>query len=208
MAEDTRVRVPQQARSKQRFDKILNAMAHLLEETDYVSINVALIAERAETSVGSLYQFFSNKDAVLHALTERYVEDFSESIPMMLTPEITALSSDDQMDRIIDWMIAFKESHPGFHHVMENEWVSPDVRSAILSMKRQLRGAIAKLVHLNAPNLTSETCEAAAYMMMGMVSAMMNYAASTDDEALKLRLAGEMKRAGQAYLRALIAYSG
>jgi AcrR family transcriptional regulator len=204
MADETKVRVPQQARSRQRFDKILSAMAELLEEMDYVTINVALIAERAQTSVGSLYQFFENKDAVLQALTERYVEDFSAGIELILHPSLRALSVEDQLGQVLNWMNEFKGTHPGFPHVMENEWVSADVRASIIEMKRQLQGAIASLVRHNVPGIPPELADAAALLMMGLVSTMMNYAAASDDEQQRHLLIGETQRAGSAYLRALM----
>src|SRR5450830_1497659 len=62
---------PRQARSKAMVDTILDAMARVLVERGYANTN--LVAEAAGISVGSLYQYFPNKDALIFALRERHV---------------------------------------------------------------------------------------------------------------------------------------
>ena len=64
---------PRQARSKAMVDTILDAMARVLVERGYAKTNTNLVAEVAGISVGSLYQYFPNKDALIVALRERHV---------------------------------------------------------------------------------------------------------------------------------------
>lgn len=64
---------PKQRRGRQRVDAILNAASEVFAENGYESATTIQIAARANTSVGSLYQFFANKEAILRALVERYV---------------------------------------------------------------------------------------------------------------------------------------
>lgn len=54
-----------------KYDRILNALQSLLENEDMSSISVSRIAETANMSKGSIYYYFSSKDAVLEALIER-----------------------------------------------------------------------------------------------------------------------------------------
>src|SRR5437773_2158998 len=55
---------------------MLEARAALVDELGYDGVTTTLIAERAEVAVGSLYQFFPDKRAVVQALTLRNVEYF------------------------------------------------------------------------------------------------------------------------------------
>jgi AcrR family transcriptional regulator len=55
---------------------MLEACAALVDELGYDGVTTTLIAERAEVAVGSLYQFFPDKRAVVQALTLRNVEYF------------------------------------------------------------------------------------------------------------------------------------
>ncbi|MBA3873635.1 MAG: TetR/AcrR family transcriptional regulator [Anaerolineae bacterium] len=69
---------PKQKRSRQRVDAILNAASELFAEVGYESATIVEIAARSNTAVGSMYQFFANKEAILYAIVERYVAAATE----------------------------------------------------------------------------------------------------------------------------------
>ena len=54
-----------------KYDKILDALQKLLETKDLSNISVSEIAQTAEIGKGSIYYYFSSKDAILEALVER-----------------------------------------------------------------------------------------------------------------------------------------
>ena len=66
---------PKQDRSKVTVDAILTAAAHILTEDGYDNANTNRIAKRAGVSVGSLYQYFPNKEAIVTALRDRHVNE-------------------------------------------------------------------------------------------------------------------------------------
>src|SRR6201991_908468 len=83
---------PKQKRSRERVEAILNAASELFAEVGYESATIIEIAARADTSVGSMYQFFANKEAILYAIIERYVAAASavfENIPVESYPDMT-----------------------------------------------------------------------------------------------------------------------
>ena len=65
---------PKQRRSEETRRQILDAAARVFEAHGYVSGTTNRIAEAAELSVGSLYQYFPNKDAILRALMQDHLE--------------------------------------------------------------------------------------------------------------------------------------
>ena len=69
-------RQPVQQRSAKRVEKMLEACAELIDELGYDGVTTTLIAERAGVAVGSLYQFFPDKRAVVQSLTERNLDRF------------------------------------------------------------------------------------------------------------------------------------
>lgn len=73
-------RRPRQQRSAQRVERMLDACAVLVEEHGYDGVTTTLIAERAGVAVGSLYQFFPDKRAVVQALALRNLEQFLASL--------------------------------------------------------------------------------------------------------------------------------
>ncbi len=64
---------PIQARSAKRVEQILNCASQLFSEIGYDRATTNDIAKRAGVPIGSVYQYFPNKDALLHALTKRYL---------------------------------------------------------------------------------------------------------------------------------------
>ena len=66
-------RVPTQLRGAKRVEEILDAAADLVTEVGVEGITVQLLADRAQTSKGSLYHFFPDVPAVLRALAERHL---------------------------------------------------------------------------------------------------------------------------------------
>ncbi|WP_053735120.1 TetR/AcrR family transcriptional regulator [Nocardia sp. NRRL S-836] len=67
-------RRPRQVRAELTRDRILTAAAHVFVEHGYAAGTTNRIAEHARVSIGSLYQYFPNKDAVLAALMVRHID--------------------------------------------------------------------------------------------------------------------------------------
>lgn len=95
-------RMPQQARSKERVDRILDAAAQLLAEEGYNAVKTNHIAKRAGVSIGSVYQFFPNRFAIFHALAERYRGRINEVLARYIGPEAADLSWEEALDGTID----------------------------------------------------------------------------------------------------------
>jgi len=66
-------RAPRQARGHQRVDLLLDAAADVVAEVGVEAATTNAIAARANTSVGSLYQFFDDKHALIWALSQRMI---------------------------------------------------------------------------------------------------------------------------------------
>ncbi len=66
-------RTPAQNRARTTVDRILDAAAALLEDEGLPGFNTNAISTRAALTVPALYRYFGNKEAVLVALSERYV---------------------------------------------------------------------------------------------------------------------------------------
>jgi AcrR family transcriptional regulator len=69
------VKSPTQERSKQTVSHILEACARIISREGYFSVTTDKIAVEAGVSIGSLYQFFGNKESVVSALIKQLIED-------------------------------------------------------------------------------------------------------------------------------------
>ncbi|CAN5794120.1 TetR/AcrR family transcriptional regulator [soil metagenome] len=70
----TKRRIPRQARAAETVALILEATAQILEAGGLAAFTTNAVAERAGVSIGTLYQYFGNKNAILLALAQREME--------------------------------------------------------------------------------------------------------------------------------------
>jgi AcrR family transcriptional regulator len=68
-------RQPRQVRAELTRQRILAAAAHIFTEYGYAAGTTNRIADRARISIGSLYQYFPNKDAILAELLARHLHE-------------------------------------------------------------------------------------------------------------------------------------
>jgi AcrR family transcriptional regulator len=71
---------PTQPRSRATFEAVLSAAAHILKTDGLAGFNTNAVAEKAGVSIGSLYQYFPSKHAILLALMERWMEAFTQEM--------------------------------------------------------------------------------------------------------------------------------
>jgi AcrR family transcriptional regulator len=80
------VRPPRQARSQRTLDRILDAAEALVHEKGFDDTPVSEIVQRAGSSVGAFYSRFPDKDALLHALFDRFYEQAIATADDALAP--------------------------------------------------------------------------------------------------------------------------
>ena len=78
-------KLPSQERSQRTVERILDAAARVFHEQGYSAATTNDIADEADVSIGSLYQYFPNKDALLVALTKRHIESTSSELTNILS---------------------------------------------------------------------------------------------------------------------------
>jgi AcrR family transcriptional regulator len=124
-AVDARKR-PVQQRSRVSVDAVLEAAAQVLERDGYEATTTDAVAERAGVSIGTLYQYFPNKDALLVALTERHAVA-AEAVLEPLLREIL-----DGTPPLADWLQRFVRAcvelngrRPRLHQILFDETPFP-----------------------------------------------------------------------------------
>ena len=117
MSEFSPRRKPQQARSRRTWETIVDAAADLLVEEGYHNTSTNKIAERADISVGSIYQYFPNKEAIVLAVMQGFAERQYE----ILADGLAGLERDDLrtvVRRVIDNMLQAKRDQPELSRVL------------------------------------------------------------------------------------------
>ncbi len=83
-------KIPTQARAKERFERILDAACSLIEEAGSEHMKMSDVASRAGVPIGSVYQYFPDKSAIIITLAERIMELVSDGLAQAMD-EVTSL---------------------------------------------------------------------------------------------------------------------
>jgi AcrR family transcriptional regulator len=120
---------PQQPRSRDKLSRILAATAELLGELPYDEVGTRLIADRAGVSVGSVYRFFPDKNAIVRALLLSWLDDFTGILDRAAAGEIPAQPS-ALVEQLVDAYAEFFRQERGFRTAFYDAVRNPDLQEA------------------------------------------------------------------------------
>lgn len=134
-------KLPQQDRSRITVEAILEATAHILTEEGYDKASTNRIAERAGVSIGSLYQYFPNKESLMAALMEQHSNEIAELVESKLY-DLSDQPLEKVIPELIRAVIAAHAINPRLHQVLNEEIP----RSERLQQMQQAEERIADLL--------------------------------------------------------------
>jgi AcrR family transcriptional regulator len=120
-------RVPTQQRSRERVERMLAAASELIEKGGSDAMKMSEVAERAGVPIGSLYQFFPDKGAIIRTLAERYNAAGRDCIEKELAPVKTPAELGDAFARLVDIYYAMFLAEP----VMRDIWSGTQADKAL-----------------------------------------------------------------------------
>ena len=143
---------PKQGRSRRTVSKILDAAARVFAETGYAGATTNRIAEEAGVSVGSLYQFFPHKAALLHALQLEWLARVEGEMGAALAPEPAR-----PLESVIDGVIAAFETldreRPGMLRVLGGQQAGEVPTPDVENVHRAVAGQVERFLAVRAPVL-------------------------------------------------------
>lgn len=197
-------RRPAQARSRERFNRILTAARSVLVDVGFESFTFDEVARRAEVPIGTLYQFFANKyvlicelDRVDTAENVAELKKFSERVPALQWPDI--------LDEFIDHLSTLWREDPSRRAVWHAVQSTPTTRATAAATEKQMLDIIADVVAPLSPESTPEERQQLAGLLLHTVSSLLNYAVRDlrrDDRTFE-SIVAEIKRMLVAYLFAV-----
>lgn len=114
-------KLPRQERAQATVEAILRATAHILRTKGWDECNTNAVARRAGVSIGSLYQYFPSKEALIAALAERHAQEglkiLVESVAAARAREVP-LSFEATVFHYISAMVTLHSHDPELHRVL------------------------------------------------------------------------------------------
>ena len=100
---------PRQKRAAATFEAIVEAAAHILRDEGAAALTTNAVAARAGVSIGSLYQYFPNKQAIVRALIAREVKLAEAIRPAAIDSDAPAA---EIVHAIVDWHFNLRARDP------------------------------------------------------------------------------------------------
>lgn len=188
-ASETMRKSPTQARAEHTVDAILEAAAQILQSDGEERLNTNRIAERAGFSIGTLYQYFADKEAIIAALAERERDkvlativkalntiepgDFENVVREIVRTLVGSFAKRRRARKIImmtmlkRWQFAPEKQGTGVIEQMmvesagrqHNSGTRPMTPAAAFVLTRAFMGAIRAAVLENSPHLETQEFE-------------------------------------------------
>jgi AcrR family transcriptional regulator len=165
-------RKPVQGRSTATVEAILEAAAQVFTRHGYAAGTTNRIAERAGVSIGTLYQYFPNKDAILVALTERHLQA-GESILAPLLGELIERPPPvrEALERVLGALLELHRHRPALHRILFEEAPRPpQLRDRFESVFELASAALARYL-ASQPEVTVTEVRLAAELVVQSVEA-------------------------------------
>lgn len=143
-------RKPRQARSQATVEAILDAAARVFARSGYAATTTNHVARKAGVSIGSLYEYFPSKEALLVALTERHVDEAERELTALfaaLPARAGALSLEDLVTTLVRAMVDLHAHDPGLHRVLfEQAPLPPRLRDRVAGLETAMAEQLARLL--------------------------------------------------------------
>jgi AcrR family transcriptional regulator len=141
-------RSPVQERSQLTVDSLVDAAIQIFEDYGYAAGTTARIAERCGISVGSLYQYFPNKDAILIAVALRHLSEGEAMLARLLRdPSDDTMPLEALLREWVEAMMTLHASHPRLHRMLfEQVALPPVVWEAVKALERTAARHLAELL--------------------------------------------------------------
>ncbi|MDR6664257.1 TetR/AcrR family transcriptional regulator [Rhizobium sp. 1399] len=192
-------RKPKQERSIQRLDLILNAAATIIAEKGVSAMRMTELAVAAKVPIGSVYQYFPEKAAIVKALFDRHAQAIQQKTAEMFADVRSLDEALDLISAMIDWYYAEYRNDAAYLGV----WMGTETDQDLLRLNIEHSGQVAEIfqeaVRRLAPEFCDEQMKARTYLFSHLIGAAIRLAVLSED-GFGERILDEWKRVVRASL--------
>ncbi|RJG43677.1 TetR/AcrR family transcriptional regulator [Mesorhizobium sp. DCY119] len=184
-AEDTPTmprRAPTQQRSRERVERILEVASALIATTGSDAMRMSEVAENAGISIGSLYQYFPDKGAILRMLAERYNAQGRECIEAELADVRDMAGLRVAFDRLIDIYYGLFLAEPVIRDIWFGTQADKGLRDVELESGRLNGALLSAVLKRLRPEAEEAELDRSAFLIMSLGESTMRLAISVERE--------------------------
>ncbi len=147
-------KMPTQSRSRVTVEVILEAAAHILATKGYEAFTTNRVAERAGVSIGSLYQYFPNKQSLLVALHARHLDEITANgAAIVSVMEKHSLS--EAITLLIRTIVASHVASDRLHQAVAAETPDSLIKASMPELIRRLLDSYRPILNVEDPDLAA-----------------------------------------------------
>ncbi len=193
-------RQPRQARSQERVKQILDVAEQMFITEGYSAATTNAIAARAKVPIGSLYQFFPDKEAIVQALAMQYMEQLHQRFVALDAADMTDLPLSNYVAQIIDATDQFFTDYPGYHAIfIQVQGIVPELAEIEDAADAQLIQNFATSLSQYYSGLDSTDYEAISFVLVKAIGTLL-WLSLSQEKSFRQRLVTETKRFTLSYL--------
>jgi AcrR family transcriptional regulator len=164
---------PQQARAQATRDAILDATVLVLDREGLDAATTTRIAEVAGVSIGSLYQYFAHRDAILMALQEQEFDRAASLMAEILADGNLERSPRETVTAVVHGLASLYARAPGLHRVLAIEGLRVVEADRVHAFDTRVVGIIRHFLEASPGRLRRRNLDAAAFVAFQSVRATM-----------------------------------
>jgi AcrR family transcriptional regulator len=193
-------KLPLQERSRITVEAILIATTHILVEFGYERTNTNKIAERAGVSIGSLYQYFPSKEAIIAALIEHHADSMTRMIEAKLLDQQQA-PLEVALRQLVKACISAHTINPKLHKVLIEQVPHVGQLEKITHVEKQVKALIRSYLENKRNQIRPQNIDLAAFMLAHSLESLIHAAATEPDFAVNEEFEQELTAILLRYLK-------
>jgi len=175
-------KVPRQKRSQETVDAILAATAHILSREGLERATTNAIAARAGVSIGSLYQYFPDKESLVRALNERHTREIQDLLTRRFA-EVREAPIPEAVRAIVRAMVEVHRHDPDLHRVLVQATPAVGAKEETRRLEEAAAGLLVGFFRARAAELRIQDYGLSAFLLVQSVEAL-THAAVLEHPAL------------------------
>ena len=176
-------KAPRQERSKATVDAIVGAMTRVLIKEGWDAASTNRVAKEAGVSVGSLYQYFPSKEALVLAVMEKHAREMTARLQQRMLQLATAPLEEATVE-LVHLFIENHQHNPKLHKVLIQQVPKVGALGKLEELNRFYERLLASYMELHREELEVKDMSVAAYVVVQAVEALCHHAVLEREDLL------------------------
>jgi len=167
-------KLPRQDRSRETVDALLEATSQVLVAEGYDHTSTNKIALKAGVSIGSLYQYFPNKESLVAALIERHYLEMAAICKESIGKDVQQVTLQQLIRDTIRAMVAIHAVNPKLHAVLQEQIPKVGKLKNLMELHLETREMVRRQLEMRRDDIRVQDLAIAAFVVVETVDSLIH----------------------------------